>query len=86
MKKKNTQCSHAGLGRMTALRAQQQRSFDGVIGSRRRTLGDDDDTVGPGMAQVIGIVGSGMAWGAHDRRLGEDDVVVGSGTASRAWG
>jgi hypothetical protein len=38
------------------------------------------------MAQVDGIVGSGMVWGAQHHRLGEDDVVAGSGIASQAWG
>jgi hypothetical protein len=38
MTKKNIQCSLAGLGRMTALRAQGRRGFDGVASSGRTTL------------------------------------------------
>jgi hypothetical protein len=49
------------------------------MGSRRRGLGEDDDATGLGMMRVIGVVGSGMVWGAQRRRLGEDDIVAGSG-------
>jgi hypothetical protein len=86
MTKKNIQCCLAGLGRMTTLRAQGRRGFDGIMGSERHGIGEDDDAVGPGMAQVIGVVGSRMMRSAQHRELGEDDVVTGLGTASRAWG
>jgi hypothetical protein len=50
MTKKNIQCCHAGLGRMTALRAQGRRGFDGIAGSRRHGLGEDNIVVGSGTA------------------------------------
>jgi hypothetical protein len=40
----------------------------------------------PGLARVIGVVGSGASWGAQRHGLEEDDIVVGSGTTSWAWG
>jgi hypothetical protein len=86
MTKKNIQCSLAGLGSTTALRAQGRCGFDGVEGSGCCWLGEDDCTTDLGTAWVVGVVGSRMAWGAQRRGLGEEDVVVGLGTASRVRG
>jgi hypothetical protein len=88
----NIQCSLAGLGRMTAFRAQGQRGINGIAGSRasrgrpHHMLGEDDDAVGPGTARVDSVMGSGTAPGAQHHGLGEDNVVAGSGMVSRAWG
>jgi hypothetical protein len=86
MTKENIQCSLAGLGRMTTLQAQGRRRFDGVTGSGRRELREDDGAADPGMARVIGVMGSGMTWGTQRRRLREDNVIAGLGTAAQAWG
>jgi hypothetical protein len=62
MTKQNIQRSLAGLGRMTALKAQRRRGFYDITGSGRRKLGEYDDVVDLRTARVIGVVGSGMAW------------------------
>jgi hypothetical protein len=64
------QCCVVGLGRMTSLWAQGQRGFDGVADSGCRRLGEDDGTKGMGMARVIGVTGSWIAWGAQRHGLG----------------
>jgi hypothetical protein len=86
MTKKNIQCSLAGLGRTTVLWAQGRHEFDGVVGSVRCGLKEDDNTAGPGTAWVLDTVGSRMVRGVQHRGLGEDNVVACSGTTSRAWG
>jgi hypothetical protein len=86
MTKKNIQCSLAGLWRTTALWAQGRRGFDGIAGSGRRGLREDDGSVDTGRVRVISIMGSGMVWGAQHRGLEEDDIVAGLGTTSLAWG
>jgi hypothetical protein len=70
MTKKNIQCSLAGLGRMTALRAQRRRGFYDIPGSGCRRLGEYDGVVDPRTARVIGVVGSGMAWCTASQALG----------------
>jgi hypothetical protein len=57
MTKKNIQCSLEGLGRMMALRAQGRHGLDGVVGSRRRGLGEDDI--------VADSATVSQAWGRH---------------------
>jgi hypothetical protein len=64
MTKKNIQCSLASLGRMTALWAQGRRGIDVVMCSGHHGLEEEDDTMDPGMAWVIIIVGSGTVRGA----------------------
>jgi hypothetical protein len=64
--------------------AQGRCGFDGVAGSGRRGLREDDGAADPGMVWVIGIAGSGTARGAQRHGLGKDNVVAGSRTASRA--
>jgi hypothetical protein len=79
----NIQCSLACLGRATALQAQGQCRFDGVV-DLETSWGWQH--CGPGTAWVNGVTGLGTARGAQRRALGEDDVVVGLRTASQAWG
>jgi hypothetical protein len=55
MTKKNIQYSLADLGRTTALQAQEQRGFNGITGSGRCGLGEDDGAAGSGTAS--------RAWG-----------------------
>jgi hypothetical protein len=86
MTKKNIQCILVGLGRMTALRAQGQRRFDGVVGFGHHGLREDDRAAGPGTARVIGVTGSGTARGAQRRGLREDDVFACLAMTSQAWG
>jgi hypothetical protein len=62
MIKKNIQCSLADLEKMMALRDQGRHAFDGVVSSRHCKLREDDGTVGPEMAWVIGVTGSRTAW------------------------
>jgi hypothetical protein len=47
MTMKNIQCSLAGLGRMTVLRAQVWHGFGSVAGSGCRGLREDDGVVDP---------------------------------------
>jgi hypothetical protein len=49
---------------MTALRAQGQRGFDGVTGSGRRRLEEEDGAAGPGTVRPDDAVGLGTARGA----------------------
>jgi hypothetical protein len=51
-----------------------------------RGPGEDDGAVGPGIARVDGVTGSGTVSGAQRRGIGEDDVVIGSGMALQARG
>jgi hypothetical protein len=75
MTKKSIHCSHVGLGRTTALRAQGRPRFNGVTSSGRCGPGEDNSAVAPGTAQVIGVMGSGrtMLLRARERRHGLGD-------------
>jgi hypothetical protein len=97
MTKKNIQYSLVGLGRMTALRVQGRRGFDGIVGSRCLELRQDDDAVDRGWHRslalqarewcgVHSVAGSGRttllrSWERH-RALGDEACVVDSGTSS----
>jgi hypothetical protein len=76
MTKKNIKCSHAGLGRMMALRAQGQRRFDDIVGSRHHVIGEDNVLAGSGT----------MSWAWGWRLRGQRHHRLGSGKMAACKG